>query len=424
MENCEDEGGAALFGGIDATGGGGLLYAIVEQLSYITSVGRMVDHLQAYNHYSGDPKIARALNKRNDKRHTWIHNAIFERSFEAIKLLHRFGADMNAKCHGTPPIHLLANTRKLPGADLGLDAFQYLVEHSDVSARDDQGASITHVLAEFNMVEELQVLVKFGQTKVVSSLFEARDRLGNKPLHRAAFSGSLETIQFLISRKVDVSAASHSGQSALHCVVDAGMNTNSAACWAALVAAGLKPSTTLDRWGRSAAQYALDHGFKFSLADELMCGEASLKTMILTHPLCRRHPTCAPSQAGTSQGPPENIHRLTVLIDEENGCLRSAELASHVDWVEECQTAAISDVLRVHEWAYLRQLQHTCSKLSPDPEKEGGLTQLDGDTTVGKDTYAAALHAAGSLTQGVDMVMKGQVRNAFCAVRPPGHHAG
>jgi hypothetical protein len=49
MENCEDEGGAALFGGIDATGGGGLLYAIVEQLSYITSVGRMVDHQQAYN---------------------------------------------------------------------------------------------------------------------------------------------------------------------------------------------------------------------------------------------------------------------------------------------------------------------------------------------------------------------------------------
>jgi hypothetical protein len=49
---------------------------------------------------------------------------------------------------------------------------------------------------------------------------------------------------------------------------------------------------------------------------------------------------------------------------------------------------------------------------------------VDGDTTVSHGSFAAAMYAAGSVIQGVDMIMKGEIKNAFCAVRPPGHHAG
>ncbi len=46
-----------------------------------------------------------------------------------------------------------------------------------------------------------------------------------------------------------------------------------------------------------------------------------------------------------------------------------------------------------------------------------------GDTNVSAGSWEAALHAAGSVLQAVDMVAEGKLRNAFCVVRPPGHHA-
>ena len=53
-----------------------------------------------------------------------------------------------------------------------------------------------------------------------------------------------------------------------------------------------------------------------------------------------------------------------------------------------------------------------------------GLIHLDGDTAMNKFTLSAALHAAGAAIQAVDLVMAGDVENAFCCIRPPGHHAG
>ena len=55
---------------------------------------------------------------------------------------------------------------------------------------------------------------------------------------------------------------------------------------------------------------------------------------------------------------------------------------------------------------------------------DSGLLQLDSDTAMNKHTLGAALHAAGAVVQAVDLVMSSQVENAFCCVRPPGHHAG
>lgn len=52
-----------------------------------------------------------------------------------------------------------------------------------------------------------------------------------------------------------------------------------------------------------------------------------------------------------------------------------------------------------------------------------GFAFLDGDTSVGIYSLDAALHAAGGGCHGVDMIMKGDVKNAFLCARPPGHHA-
>jgi acetoin utilization deacetylase AcuC-like enzyme len=69
-------------------------------------------------------------------------------------------------------------------------------------------------------------------------------------------------------------------------------------------------------------------------------------------------------------------------------------------------------------------LQSKCENLLEDANKEGGMDSLDADTAISKYTFDAALHAAGAVCDGIDLVLSGKVRNAFCPVRPPGHHAG
>ena len=54
---------------------------------------------------------------------------------------------------------------------------------------------------------------------------------------------------------------------------------------------------------------------------------------------------------------------------------------------------------------------------------ESGLVDLDGDTLMNPYTLDAALYASGAVIQAVDLVMANEVQNAFCNIRPPGHHA-
>lgn len=158
-------------------------------------------------------------------------------------------------------------------------------------------------------------------------------------------------------------------------------------------------------------------------------------TAILSHPECRQHYTCACNALDDDDAPPENIKRLEVLLCDQAGCLRSEDLPGSKDllWIEECRRAAISDVLRVHEWSYVSRIENVCSSIAPPLDgvseedysnMRGAIMHLDGDTALSRLSYSAALRAAGSVCQAVDLVLNGEVNNAFCAVRPPGHHAG
>ena len=77
--------------------------------------------------------------------------------------------------------------------------------------------------------------------------------------------------------------------------------------------------------------------------------------------------------------------------------------------------ATEDEIARVHGRAYIR---------SVDREVSHGLHELStGDTSIGMRSFEAALHASGSVLNAVDLVVERKVRNAFCIVRPPGHHA-
>ncbi len=77
--------------------------------------------------------------------------------------------------------------------------------------------------------------------------------------------------------------------------------------------------------------------------------------------------------------------------------------------------ASEDEIALVHTRRYIRTAERDIAT---------GFGELStGDTNVGAGSWEAALHAAGSVLQAVDTVVEGQVRNAFCVVRPPGHHA-
>jgi acetoin utilization deacetylase AcuC-like enzyme len=81
----------------------------------------------------------------------------------------------------------------------------------------------------------------------------------------------------------------------------------------------------------------------------------------------------------------------------------------------EAPEATREQLLRVHDADYLDSIA--------DAAPQKGSVELDGDTSMNPFTYPAALRAAGAVVMGVDMVMASQVENAFCNIRPPGHHA-
>ncbi|KAA0912628.1 histone deacetylase family protein [Aquicoccus porphyridii] len=74
-----------------------------------------------------------------------------------------------------------------------------------------------------------------------------------------------------------------------------------------------------------------------------------------------------------------------------------------------------AELERVHDAAYLDRIY------ALDPVREP--VEIDGDTVMSPGTLRAAERAAGAGVLGVDAIMAGEVHSAFCAVRPPGHHA-
>lgn len=143
-------------------------------------------------------------------------------------------------------------------------------------------------------------------------------------------------------------------------------------------------------------------------------------TMLLCHELCILHRTCPPIRRDSPEPPPENVRRLQVLIDPDTGILRSGEFGNLL-WTDKARRAAIGDVLKVHEYLYIESISQMASTI---PDHPNAIAHLDPDTAISHWSFEAAMRAAGSICEAVDKVVAGECRNAFCAVRPPGHHAG
>ncbi len=86
--------------------------------------------------------------------------------------------------------------------------------------------------------------------------------------------------------------------------------------------------------------------------------------------------------------------------------------------------AALSDIELAHGRLHVASLRGLSDVLREDMQAGGPThTALDPDTAINSFTWDAALRAAGAALEATDAVIAGELENAFCAVRPPGHHA-
>ncbi len=108
---------------------------------------------------------------------------------------------------------------------------------------------------------------------------------------------------------------------------------------------------------------------------------------------------------------PESPERLTAIMErmESSGLLPKTTQITP-------EFADEEDVFAVHDRKYMDQLEKAC--------RRGDMTLDAGDTYLCRHSYNIALLSAGGAVAGVKAVAEGTVDRAFCAIRPPGHHAG
>jgi acetoin utilization deacetylase AcuC-like enzyme len=135
------------------------------------------------------------------------------------------------------------------------------------------------------------------------------------------------------------------------------------------------------------------------------------KTGYFTHPDCHQHEMGA--------GHPECPERLDA-IDRH---LAATGLRAALD-CRQADPASLTDIELAHGRMYVAGLRGLSDVLREEIEAGGPThTQVDPDTSLNVHTWDAALRAAGAALAATDAVMAGELDNAFCAVRPPGHHA-
>jgi len=127
-----------------------------------------------------------------------------------------------------------------------------------------------------------------------------------------------------------------------------------------------------------------------------------MTTALFTHPDCVLHEM--------GPGHPESPLRLKAIL----GALEASGLAARLA-ILEAPLATREHLERVHDRAHVDLIFESA------PQR--GYARLDPDTSMNASSLSAALRAAGAVVAATDAVMSGAARAAFCAVRPPGHHA-
>lgn len=123
----------------------------------------------------------------------------------------------------------------------------------------------------------------------------------------------------------------------------------------------------------------------------------------------------------TPHSHPEKPQRAEIAI----------EVIKALNWLERDglvqlapRAATIDELAAVHDRTYIAEVEAACKRVAAEEATTGRSTRFFAtDTYVSAKSYEAAIKAAGAPLTAIDAIMKGEIDNAYCLVRPPGHHA-
>ena len=177
------------------------------------------------------------------------------------------------------------------------------------------------------------------------------------PLQQLPENVAVITQLLLSTPEIEVDAQNSVGQTPLHIACSRGN-------WSVvrlLLRSGANPATA-DRRGSTPGQLAHKRGMPIPVDLLPVLGDAlssshggpprdlivdpDSRTLVMCHELCMLHRTCPPIRRDGHEPPPENVRRLHVLLNEDDGILKSGEFGRCV-WLEKARRASMADILKV-----------------------------------------------------------------------------
>ena len=389
-----------------------------------------------------------ALNRRDEDGQTALHCAILSGQNIMVEMLLEKGADPFATLEGSPPMHIactMASFAKFREASF--EMVKVLLPHlARHDVEDDYHRTALSIAAQHGSKEICEYLIQNyeapNEEDDLKAYLNQKDRSGRTALIWAANYNRADVLELLLENDSSMlNDTDNDGNTALiHAV-----RNNSAECVKVLMKRNAD-ADIVNAKEEGAKSIAKRRGYDDVLS--LLNGQAvkkgkkeatpppsergsSANGLIIAPDACLLHHSCPAIKRGCSfDVPPENVQRLTCIMNPVNGTLRAADFSESpnvsIDTTE--SPAQMVDVLRCHEYNYIKKVQKICESLPDVRIHSGAIGTIDGDTTVCSHSFHAALCAAGAAIKAVDAIVIGEEhekrQRVFCAVRPPGHHAG
>ena len=336
--------------------------------------------------------------------------------FECIRVLLEAGADPNDARYGRTPLQLIAISAALEPAAVFAEAVARLLleKGADVGAVDGEGATALHYAAAacdspIKCCESqsshalLKIFIERVKEDSRTDILNTPDYAGRSPLHYATMLGGWRGMAIELAAAGAISFQDHDG-------------------W--------EPEDYHLRSAEEALHVPDPDAAPSSCTTSIFMHSACLMHTAAVGPL---HTSLTQSEKRSTYGQPENADRLRCILSPY-GSLRATRFRCReidtysmgIHW-QEAPKANISDILRVHEYDYVQKLEQKCLNLKFEADRnptQPAVGALDSDTELNQYSLEAALRGAGAAVAAVDSVCSGSSRNAFCPIRPPGHHAG
>ena len=348
--------------------------------------------------HEGEPPL-HDIDGRDNMGCTPLHVAVLARQPEAFRACISANARLTLKCNGSPLLHLLLSlAAHAHSAPFVRDALQQLLALNklDTAGVDDMGRTPLHLTAAAAGLEfgaELAAALiaaaaAMGAARGAPPLapgaappaLALADKSGATPLHAAASARNESLVRFLLSRGASPMAREKAyGDTPAHAAARAGW----AEGVALLLAVGESSGGVMDSGSSTGSAMAPLNTQGLTplqcLAPRLVPPNAP-PMLLLTHDACSAHHTCEPLTRDVAAYPPENTARLAVLLKEGVGTLTADEFtagpAPSVTLCRSAPAATLADVLRVHEYEYVRRILSKCGECTVSAGGGGALPRL------------------------------------------------